>query len=513
MSAFKNTSLQPLQTLPDDPQALKAIIAAQASRITALEEFVRLHKFKTFGARTEKSPDQPDMFNEAELSVVAEEILVEQAAQREATSDTPVKAKAGRKPLPAELPRIRIEHDLPEREKHCSCGCERIVIGEESSEQLDIVPAQVRVLVNVRKKYACKVCENGVRLAPLPPQPIPKSNASAGVLAHVAVAKYQDALPLYRQEAILNRSGIDIPRNTLANWMIKAGELIQPLLNLMEDKLLAYPVMHCDETTVQVLKESGKTATQKSYMWVRVGGPPTQPIRLFHYADSRGGCVARQLLEGYSGYVQTDDYAGYNAACGDSKITQIGCWAHARRKFIEAQKAMPKHKAGKAAMAVSLIGKLYAIEKAIKEMTPDQKQCARQEKSVPQLNAIREWLDNTLHRTLPKGLLGKALSYLDKNWCKLIIYTDDGRLSIDNNPAENAIRPFVVGRKNWLFSASVSGARSSANLYSLIETAKANGLEPYHYLRQVFTKLPAAATVEDIEILLPWNIDLQDGVC
>lgn len=502
MSALKKSVKQ---SLPDDPVALKRIIVEQALRIATLEEYVMLGKIKHYGASSEKSPDQREMFNEVELTVVAEEILAE-LEQEKAGSRTVPKKKPGRKPLPADLPRIRIEYDLAESEQRCACGCERTVIGEETSEQLDIIPAQIQVLLHVRKKYACKTCEGEITTAPLPPQPIPKSNASPGLLAHIAISKYQDALPLYRQEAILHRSGIDIPRNTLANWMIKAGTLLQPLLNLLEDQLLAYPVMHCDETTLQVLKEPDKPASSQSYMWVRVGGPPTQPIRLFHYAPSRSGSVARELLDGYRGYLQTDDYAGYNRVCANNAITQLGCWAHVRRKFIEAQKATSaKRSAGKADMAVSLIAKLYAIEKSIRATDIETRYQIRQQESVLQLKKIREWLDKTLHSTLPKGLLGKALSYLDKNWNKLTVYTDDGRLCIDNNPAENAIRPFVIGRKNYLFSASVQGATSSANLYSLIETAKANELEPYCYLRHLFTELPKADSVESIEALLPWN--------
>lgn len=532
---MRATKKQIPETLSDDVEALKKIIADQADiivrkddlitskdsiitskeqRITLLEEFVRLHKLKTFTASSEKSVDQHEMFNEAELSVVAEDVLAEQEAEREAqantTADKP-KKKAGRKPLPDSLPRIRVEHAVPDADNTCDCGCQRVEIGEVTSEQLDIIPAKVQVIVNVRKKYACKHCETGVVTAPLPEQPIPKSNASPGLLAHVATAKYQDGLPLHRQEAVLNRSGIEIPRNTLASWMIKSGELAQPLINLLEDKLLAYPVMHCDETILQVLKEPDKQACQKSYMWVRVGGPPAQPIRLFHYADSRRGEVASALLADYRGYLQTDDYAGYNSACSENKITQLGCWAHARRKFIDAQKAASSKtkKTGKADVAVNLIGKLYAVEKQIKALSADEKYIVRQQQALPILTDIRQWLDKTLHSTLPKGLLGKALSYLEKNWTKLTVYTEDGRLSIDNNPAENAIRPFVIGRKNWLFSATVKGATSSANLYGLIETAKANGLEPYAYLRHVFKELPQAESVENIEALLPWNVNMQ----
>ena len=513
MSAAKSTiPLEEHQALLSEKDGL---IARQASRIALLEEMVRLHNQKRFASSSEKSPGQQEMFNEAELTDAAEQWLSESEGLPDTENKTaPAKPKKpGRKPLPAELPRIRVVHTLPASELTCSCGCRRSVIGEETSEQLEIIPAKMQVIVNVRKKYACKQCENGIKTADLPPQPIPKSNAGPGLLAHIAINKFQDALPLYRQAAILQRSGIELGRNTLAGWMIKSGELIQPLINLLEDKLLAYPVMHCDETCVQVLKEPGKEATSKSYMWVRVGGPPTQPVRLFHYAASRSGGVAGDLTAGYQGYLQTDDYAGYNSAAADSGITQLGCWAHARRKFIEAQKGAKKHKkAGKADMAISFIRKLYALEKQIAEQSPEEKYQARQQQAKPILDKIRAWLDKTRHSTLPKGLLGKALAYLDKNWDKLTVYIEDGRLNIDNNPAENAIRPFVVGRKNWLFSATVPGAKSSANLYGLIETAKANNIEPYRYLRHIFKELPGAQTAEQIEKLLPWNVELQGAV-
>ncbi len=520
MRALKKHSFE---SLPNEPGALKNIIAAQAQRIALLEEYVALAKLKRFGASTEKSPDQREMFNEVELTVSAEAMLAtqtEDAGKSKEPSQTSadITPKPGRKPLPAHLPRIRIEHDIPETEKQCACGCTRTLIGEDVSEQLDIIPAKVQVLVHVRKKYACKHCEEGVTTAPLAPQPIPKSNASPGLLAHIAVSKYQDALPLYRQQAILQRSGVEIPRNTLANWMIKTGNVFEPILNILKKYQLKHPVMHCDETVVQILKEPDKPASSHSYMWVLVGGPTTQPIRLFHYAPSRRGSVVNELLEGYQGYLQTDDYAGYNAVAATKGVTQLGCWAHARRKFIDAQKAANSKttktkKVTKADMVVSLIAKLYAIEKTIKEVGVETRHKIRQEQSKPQLEKIRAWLDKTLHNTLPKGMLGKALSYLDKNWEKLNVYTQDGRLSIDNNPAENAIRPFVIGRKNWLFSASVNGAKSSAAIYSIIETAKANQLEPYEYLKHLLTELPKATTAEELDALLPWNIKLQDGVC
>jgi transposase len=525
--------------LPDDASSLKKIIAdqqqqigdqgrrighqesqlgdqaqrivSQEQRIAVLEEYIRLQRHRQFGASSEKSPGQAELFDEAELLGEEDEATTDVEPSEQSAPSRSNRKPRGRKPLPPQLPRIRIEHDLPDIQKTCACGCQRTLIGEETSEQLDIIPAKVRVLVHVRKKYACKQCEAGVQLAPLPPQPIPKSNASAGLLAHVAVAKYQDALPLYRQEQVLKRAGVELGRNTLAGWMLKCGKLIQPLLNLLDEQLLAGPIIHCDETTVQVLKEQGKSPQSKSYMWVRVSGLPTKKIILYDYASSRSGKVAVDLLADYQGYLQTDDYAGYHALGNTSDIIHLGCWAHARRKFVEAQKAAipkgKKAKAGKADMALGYIGKLYGIERQLKDASPDRRRQVRQEDSRAVLEQLRAWLDKTLHQVLPKGALGKALGYLDRNWDKLTVYIDDGRLSIDNNTAENAIRPFVIGRKNWLFSDTERGAKASAALYGLIETAKANGLEPYAYLQRVFERLPAAQSLEEVEALLPWNLN------
>ncbi len=427
---------------------------------------------------------------------------------------------------------MRIEHELLEAERFCDCGCERHVIGEEVSEQLDLIPAQVQVLQHVRKKYACRRCESGITTAPMPPQPLPKSNASPGLLAFIMTAKFADALPLYRQSVILKRHGIDLPRQTLSNWVIGCGRLVQPLINLMQDTVLSGRVIQMDETTVQVLQEEGRAAQAKSYMWVRVGGSERQPAILFHYAPSRSGQVARELLEGFQGYLQTDDYAAYDRPGKQAGVVHQGCMAHARRKFMDAPKAaLPtqsgrgksekaikpkrngKPKAGKVEVALGYFGKLYVIEKRIKHLEEEERYRIRQEEALPIIAAFRQWLDKALSDgVVPKGYLGKALNYLHNNWDALVCYTEAGHLSIDNNRAENAIRPFVIGRKNWLFSNSVAGAEVSANLYSLIETAKANGLEPYHYLKRVFTELPAAKTVEQIEALLPWNVEPGIGL-
>jgi len=369
------------------------------------------------------------------------------------------------------------------------------------------VPAKIQVIRHIRKKYACE-CGQCIKTAALAPQPIARSLASPGLLAHVAVSKYTDALPLYRQEQILQRIGVDIARATLSNWMVRAGALIQPLVNLLRDTVLGYDIVAMDETPVQVLKEPGKSPQSRSYIWVQRGGPPDRPVILYDYDPSRAGAVPKRLLAGYTGYLQTDGYEGYGAVVGENAITHVGCMAHARRRFAEAVKAQGKgkqNKAGIAPHALGLIQKLYRIEKQARDFAPAERKVYRDTHARPVLEKLRGWLDVHLPQAPPQSALGKALVYLDAQWDRLTRYLDDGRLEIDNNLTENAIRPFVLGRKNWLFSDSVRGVSASANLYSLIETAKANGLEPYGYLRDVFTRLPAARTVEEIEELLPFN--------
>jgi transposase len=499
--------------LPDDIDALKRIVAAQAdhyeAEIERLREQLNLLLAKRFGPSSEKIPaDQLRLFNEAEAETPPEE---------EAPVETvPIAAherkRRGRKPLPDYLPRVRIEHDLPGSEKICPCGCGLTRIGEETSEQLDIIPAQVRVLQHVRFKYACKGCEETIRSAPVPAHPIPKSNASPGLLAHIAVAKYTDALPLARQERILQRAGVDIPRATLAGWMIKLGVLLKPVIVLLRSHLLAYDVLQMDETRIQVLKEAGRAASSDSFIWVQRGGPPDQPIVLFHYDPSRGQEPAKVLLDGFTGYLQTDGFEVYAAvAAGGTDIHLIGCFAHARRKFDEALKAQGKKgRSGKAQMGLAFIQKLYVVEKQLKDVEPEERARERQQQAKPILDKLRAWLDKSLPEVPPSTLTGKALGYLHNQWPKLIGYLDDGRLAIDNNACERAIRPFVIGRRNWLFADTPAGATASANLYSLIETAKANGHEPYRYLRHLFTELPKASSPHEIAALLPFNIATDD---
>ncbi len=499
-----------LDQLPDDVDALKALVAEQVARnarleskVLTLQEQLNLALARRYAASSEKlSPDQIRLFNEAELDAE-----VELDTDGEVLVPAHTRKKRGRRPLPATLPRVDVIHDLPASERRCDQDGRLLVeIGDVTCEQLDIIPAKIQVIRHIRKKYACN-CGQCIKTAPLPAQPIPKSLASPGLLAHITVSKYQDALPLYRQETILQRIGVDIPRATLANWMIRAGTLVQPLINLLQDRLLAYDIIQMDETTVQVLKEDGKAAQSTSYVWLQRGGPPEQRVVLYDYDPGRSQAVPKRLLEGFKGYLQTDGYDGYNAVVAQNKLIHVGCMAHARRKFSEAVTAQGKRKkTGQAHRGLALIQKLYRIEKQARKLEPEQRHDHRQRHARPILDKLRTWLDEALPQVPPTSATGKALNYLHNEWDKLIRYLDDGRLEIDNNLAENAIRPFVLGRKNWLFSDSVRGVRASANLYSLIETAKANGLEPYAYLRHLFTELPKAATLEGIEALLPGTI-------
>jgi len=285
---------------------------------------------------------------------------------------------------------------------------------------------------------------------------------------------------------------------------------VQPLINLMRDRLLEYDIVQIDETRVQVLKEAGRRAQSKSYLWVQRGGPPGGRVILYDYDPSRSGAVPERLLAGYKGYLQSDGYEAYNAVVAANGLTPLGCMAHARRRFDEALKAQGKNKRrGKAWHGLALIQRLYLVEKQARKMTPEKRYRVRLEQAQPIFDEMRTWLETTLPQVPPKNATGKALHYLYSQWDKLNRYLDDGRLEIDNNLCENAIRPFVVGRKNWLFSDSVAGVNASANLYSLIETAKAHGAEPYAYLREGFTKLPQANAVEDFEALLPGSINAK----
>lgn len=507
------------------PLSEREEIAALKARIAILEEQLRLATVKTFAPKSEKlaALAQLDLFNEAETFGDRPD---GEAPATEIDVPAHTRERGKRKPIDATLPRVRIEHDIPDDQKTCPCGCQLTRIGEVTSEQFDLIPARAQVLQHVRFKYACRKCEgtshdgHAVVTADMPAQPLPKSNASPGLAAFITVSKYADGLPLYRQEGILARYRIALSRTTMAVWMIKLGELVTPLINLMHETQLSYDILQMDETTVQVLKEDGRRAQAKSFMWVRrrAGGAlsarrgaPGQRIVLFDYAASRAGAIPMRLLDEYKGYLQSDAYAGYNATGRRDGVVHVGCLDHARRKFVEAvtaQHAIAGTERGLAPEALLIIRRIYAVEKLAREakMAAEQRHKLRQEKARPIWDELRAWLDRNRNAAPPQTYTGKAINYLADEWPKLTRYLDDGRLEVSNVLCENAIRPFVVGRKAWLFSDTPAGAHASAKLYSIIETCKAAGLEPFAYLRHIFTGLPQARTLADVEALLPWAI-------
>jgi len=532
--ALPEPAVSPLPArLPDDVEALKALLLAQqAAHQHAIaqtlehamrhidhlyEQFVLLRQ-RHFGASTEQSAGQAHLFDEAEVLAAASTSDQDQApipSQSDAAADAGKKsagkpARGKRAPLPPDLPRVDIVHEVPEDQRLCPCGTPMVEIGEDVSEQLDIVPMQVRVLRHIRKRYGCPGSAHAPVVAALPAQPLPRSNASPDLLAMLLTVKYADGLSLARFEYVLERAGVAVPRQTLARWVIGAAGVLQPLHNLIRDELFNASVIHMDETVVQVLKERDRSACSQSYMWVQTGGPPERPVVVFDYDPSRSGAVPVRLLEGYQGYLMTDGYDGYNALAKAEGIEHLACMAHARRRFVEATRVQPKGKRGRADEAIELIGRLYGVEREYKAATDDERHLARQTRSVPILAELRAWLDATLLTVPPKTALGEALAYLHKYWSRLVRYTERGDLPIDNNRCENSIRPFAVGRRRWMFCDTPAGAHASAVIYSLIETARANGLEPYTWLRRVMRELPAAQSVEAIEALLPWNLHRQD---
>ena len=440
------------------------------------------------------------------------------SVEKEETEKQEIKSytrkKPGRKPLDPNLRRVEEIIDIPEDEKICACGEKMTKIGEETSEKLEIIPQSIYVTKTIRPKYACRCCEGtvneeepAVKIAPVPPSIIPRSIASASLLSYIMIQKYQDHLPFYRQEVQFQRIGIQISRQDMSNWQQQVYEKLIPLFSLMKKIVKSGPVIRMDETVVQVMGEEGRSDTQKSYMWLAQGGPPEKPVVIYEYHPTRAAYNARGFIEGYSGYLQTDGYEAYDAAVsGFPQIRHAGCFAHARRYFFEASKATKKPQS--AEEGIKYIRKLYEIENSLREKNLEENDFLTERKklSSPVLSDFKTWLNKRANEMLPSGLLGKAIAYTLKQWDKLVMYLESPYLTPDNNACENAIRPFVLGRKNWLFNKSPAGAESSCGMYSLIETAKQNKVEPLKYLRKLFEKAPFASTPEDWEKLLPWNI-------
>jgi transposase len=474
--------------------------------IERLEEMVRLLRHRKFAPRSEKMPDddeQVDLFNEIEAEAAGEP-AADESEQLEIEVGPYKRKKPKRKKLPKDLPREEVVIELPENERFCPHdGTPLKVVGEEVSEQLDVIPMQMKIIATIRRTYGCPCCETFMKTAPVQPQAIPKGIPTAGTCAFIATSKFCDGLSLYHIEKMFERNGIQISRGSMAHWMIRLTGLAQPVINLMNEDLLSSDYVQMDETVTQVLKEKGKKPQTKSYMWVRAR-PVEKPIVIFDYDPSRSGKVAERLMSEFQGRLQCDGFGGYNELEKNPKIIRHGCFAHARRKFYEAVKSQKGAKIAK--HALKLIRKLYRIEDDVRGKPPDEIFRVRQEQSKPILEELREWIATNLRKVPPKCPTGKALSYLYNEWSYISRYIDDGRVHIDNNFIENKIRPFAVGRKRWLFSDTVAGAEASAALYSLVETAKANGLEPYRYLRHLFERLPFAKELPDFEALLPWNV-------
>ena len=498
------------------------IIATREQRITILEEHVRLLLANRYARSSEKYIDpnikQANLFDEAELAELNPDAMV---ADDKKTIEVPAHKRAvnrgKRVTLPEYLPRIRVCHELSAEELIGPDGEIFEKIGEIITEQLDIIPAKVQVIENVCFKYAVKGKEElGIKTAKMPKQPIPKSIATSGLLAHVATAKYCYHLPLYRQEQIWQSLDVRLPRNTLSRWMISMGEQVQELVDYLMEEIKLAGYVHADETPVVVLEKKPPDKSKKKlqkliqpdknqhkgYMWLYTNSKGA----VFDYQTTRGGEHPARMLKEFNGYLQTDAYSGYDQFLSSKTIQLVGCFAHARRYFMDVRKAAGKKKKTPTVDYVcKLIGKLYKLEDRAKDEKMDISAIymLRQEEALPILKKLHDYLIDIKPRVPPKSLLGKALHYTLNHWTELHRYTDSGILNIDNNPAERKIKPFVIGRKNWLFCGNIRGAKAAANLYSLIESAKLFDLKIFDYLKYVFEHLPLADTPRKLEQLLP----------
>lgn len=510
----------------DELRALVAALQAEnqqlTQRICDLEEQLRLERLRRYAPRSEKLKDR--LFNEAEQAAGEDEEGddVDMAGVPDTglpDAHKPEPKKPGRKPLPEDLPRQRIEHDLPEDQKVCPCCRNRMHrMGETVSEQLHI-EVKATVLQHVRAKYACRHCDRTglttpIVMAPMPAQPLPGSVATPSTLALVLANKYVDGTPLYRLAQALARANVSISRGALGNWVIRSADLhLLRLYEVLKQKLRSQPLVHGDETWVQVLKEDGRDAQAKSFMWAyRSGQDSEQPVVLFDYQPGRGQEHPQAFLGDYRGLLMSDGYDAWRTLDG---ATHLGCMAHARRKFTDALKARKKP-GGPPLQALKFFETLYEVERLARQ-TPGEGETRadytlrlRQQHSLPVLVAFKKWLDDQAPKVLPESLTGKAISYARNQWEYLTRYVHDGLAPIDNNVLERDIRPFVTGRKSWLFSDTVAGAKASAVIYSLVLTCRACGIEPYAWLRHVLTELPQRPPDADIEDLLPFNFAKRD---
>jgi transposase len=497
--------------LPNDVDALKDLVMENYQRANEyLEKFkseeqrAENYKFKCetllrklYGPSSEKIQEQPGQQLLFELPAQPEP---EPAAETPAAEDAPSRKRSGggRRKLPPELRRERRVYELPESDRKCSCCNEPMQpFGEETSEQLEYIPSSVFVIEHVRIKYACKACQEKPAVAPAPDKVIDKGLAAAGLLAQIAVSKFGDHQPLYRQENILERHGVNIPRSTQCAWMGQVADLLEPLWKRMAALVRQSHKIHTDDTPVKVL-EPGRGKTRTARFWVYVGDG-THPLTVFDYTPSRKRIGPQEFLKGFSGFLQADAYGGYDQIYAGPDVVEVACWAHARRKFFEAQDANPRAKE-----MVLLIAEMYAVEAHAKGLSAATRLQMRQTLTAPILARIKTWLDARLLDTLPKSPLGEAAQYARNQWKALNEFTKDGALEPDNNIAENALRPIALGRKNYLFMGSDEGGRRAAILYTLIRTCERHAVNAWAYLKDVLERV-SIHPASQIDDLLPQN--------
>jgi transposase len=501
------------ELLKDEKASLENKYTELELKLKWFEEQHRINLNKLYGSSSEKTnPEQLSIFNEAESEAKPEipDPTIDEITYKQ-------KKKQGqRAEMLKELPVETIEYHLTEEEQNCDCGAKLHIMSKEVRKELKIVPAQVSVIEHVQYVYSCRNCEKNnintkVKTAKMPAFPIPKSIASSSAIAYVMSEKFVKGIPLYRQEQEWQRLKVEISRQTMANWMIQSSDKWLSLIyNRMKEHLLQKEILHADETTLQVLKEPGRNADSNSYMWLYRTGRDGTPIVLYDYQTTRAGKHPTRFLKKFKGYLHVDGYSGYNLV---SEIKLVGCWAHARRYFVEALKAVPPKKSDiptSTEEGLVFCNKLFEIEKELQNVTEQERYEGRLERSCKIIDDFKDWLQYQSKRAAPKTPLGKAVHYCRNQWDKLTAFLLDGRLEIDNNRSERSIKPFVIGRKNWLFSNTPKGAISSATIYSIIETAKENSLNPFEYLKYLFDRLPNA-DINDTRILdefMPWSATL-----
>ena len=498
--------------LPDEPEALKRIIAAMAQdAINAQAEIAKLrfqlarYRRAEFGRSSEKLEREAD-----QLELAIEALETDQAERLAAASpvvaaviESAVEAKKpARRPLPEHLPREDMIHAAP-----CACpSCGGVLrrIGEDITETLDYVPGRFKVIRHVREKLSCRACDTVVAAA-APDHAIARGRAGAGLLAHIVVSKYDDHLPLYRQSEIFAREGVELETSTLSGWVGATSAALAPLIEALAADVMGSDTLHVDDTPVPVLAPgAGKTKTGRLWTYVRDERPFTgdrPPAALFFYSPDRKGEHPRAHLKDFRGVIHADGYAGFKEMFAGNRIAEAGCWAHVRRKFFDVHSAIGSPIAKE---ALDRIGELYGVEDTITGMPPDHRRRERQQRSKPIAEALAVWADETVRKLSRKSELAAAFRYTRARWAALVRCFDDGRLALDNNPAERALRGVAIGRKNWLFAGSDAGGRRAAAIYSLIESAKLNDINPQHYLADVLARI-ADHPARHIAELLPWN--------